>query len=75
MRRAQAHVLLGERAQGLGDDAAAALHFREAIDLDPTDERPRAALLGLEGLQARTASEAVRKRRFWGWLTRRRAHG
>jgi hypothetical protein len=51
LARSRAHTELGLRAKARADDAAAIVHLREAIDLDPTDETPREALrsLGVSG--------------------------
>ncbi len=42
--RAQAFTDLGLRALDREDEETAETHFRSAIALDPTDERPRAGL-------------------------------
>lgn len=71
--RAGAHLVLGERALSRDDTQAAILHFREAADLDPTDERPRTALLTLEGVKSREKLKAkVGRTSFWRWLFRSR---
>ncbi len=51
--RIDAHMLLGRRALNREDEDSALSHFREAADLDPTDERPRTALLEMEGASTR----------------------
>ena len=66
-RRMQAHLTLGERALDRQDTDTALVHFREARDLDPTDERPRTALLELEGAARRPGRVT-----FWRWLMRRK---
>ncbi len=58
--RARAHRVLGERAIAREDWPAAEAHFREAIDLDPIDDRPRSLLAGLLARET--------KRGFGGWL-------
>jgi len=45
--RLDAHLELGRRAVARDDLDTAETHFREASELDPTDERPRAELRGL----------------------------
>ena len=45
--RLAAHLELGRRALGRRDLEIAETHFRQACDLDPTDERPRAELRGM----------------------------
>jgi hypothetical protein len=63
-----AHLELGRRASARDDVHQAALHFREAMDLDPTDERPREALRRL-GLPATPEADAPAPRRgFWRWI-------
>jgi Tfp pilus assembly protein PilF len=42
--RSKAHTTLGERAIDRHDYTTAEAHLREAIDLDPTDERPKQLL-------------------------------
>ena len=69
--RIDAHMLLGKRALNREDEDSALHHFREAADLDPTDERPRAALLELEGASTRKSSKPARTT-FWRWLFRSR---
>lgn len=59
MARIDAHLELGRRALETDEVERAAMHFREACDLDPTDERPRAELRGLGKLNQRT--------RWWLW--------
>ncbi len=69
IRRSAAHLELGHRAITRDDLFAAVDHFREAAELDPTDERPRAALLDLEGVKtdrARTWRQTVSA---WLWRT------
>lgn len=66
--RIDAHLLLGKRALSREDETAALHHFREAADLDPTDERPRAALLELEGASTRRPKKTT----FWRWVFRSR---
>jgi hypothetical protein len=66
IRRCAAHLALGRRAITRDDVVAATDHFREAADLDPTDERPRAALLDIEGLRSDTRSSWGRS--VFGWL-------
>jgi hypothetical protein len=58
--RARAHTILAERAVGREDWPTAEAHLREAIDLDPTDERPKRLLATLLGREV--------KRGFGGWL-------
>ena len=45
--RLDAHLELGRRAAKRSDLDTAETHFREALELDPTDERPKAELRGL----------------------------
>jgi predicted ATPase len=71
-RRLDAHVTLGERALLRSDVDSARSHFRQAADLDPTDERPRAALLQLEGAASR--SPAAPPLSFWRWLMKKRGN-
>jgi hypothetical protein len=66
IRRCAAHLVLGQRAITRDDVVTATDHFREAAELDPTDERPRAALLDIEGLQSDTRSSWGRT--IFGWL-------
>ncbi len=47
VRRARAHYVLSRRALERDDEPSARDHLSEAIDLDPTDERPRVALKDL----------------------------
>lgn len=69
--RIDAHLLLGQRALSRDDPEAAIHHFREAADLDPTDERPRTALLDLEGAKGRKLrAKTANKTSFWRWLFR-----
>lgn len=72
-RRIDAHMLLGRRALTRDDEDSARHHFLEAVDLDPTDERPRTALLEIEGAKGRDA-RATKPRTgrmgFWRWLFR-----
>ncbi len=65
--RVDAHLVLGQRALRRSRPDSALHHFREAADLDPTDERPRAALLELEGAAARRLQKGGRTS-FWRWL-------
>ncbi|MFT4625133.1 MAG: Tfp pilus assembly protein PilF [Myxococcota bacterium] len=44
VRRSRAHLMLGRRALDRADFVHARDHLESAIDLDPTDERPRVAL-------------------------------
>lgn len=67
--RVDAHLLLGKRALERSDAESAAHHFREAADLDPTDERPRAALLEVEGVGSRPRPARTS---FWRFLFRGR---
>jgi len=67
IRRCAAHLELGHRAMHRDDVVSATDHFREAMELDPTDERPRAALLDLEGVRAADTGKSWRKSVF-GWL-------
>jgi Flp pilus assembly protein TadD len=50
VRRARAHLALGQQALARDAVASATEHLREALDLDPTDETPRELLrqLGAE---------------------------
>jgi len=66
VRRCAAHLELGRRAITRDDIVAAADHFREAVDLDPTDERPRAALMDLEGVRSESAQNW--RQTVFGWL-------
>lgn len=66
--RIDAHLLLGERALRRDDSDSALHHFREAADLDPTDERPRTALLDLEGASTRPTNRAGGRTTFWRWM-------
>lgn len=63
LRRSQAHLALGQRAAARDDADTACQHFREAADLDPTDERPRSLLRHLDGGQKRA------RRGVLGFLT------
>jgi hypothetical protein len=45
--RLDAHLELGRRAAEREEFDTAETHFREALELDPTDERPKAELRGL----------------------------
>lgn len=47
LRRARAHWQMGQEALARHDPVNAAVHFEEAFDLDPTDERPRVQLEAL----------------------------
>lgn len=67
--RVEAHLVLGRRALNREDSDAARTHFREAADLDPTDERPRTALLEIEGVQTR---KKPARSAFWRWIFRGR---
>ena len=67
--RLDAHVTLGERALERSDVDSARSHFRQAADLDPTDERPRSALLQLEGAASRRSGAGHIG--FWRWLMKR----
>lgn len=60
--RLAAHLELGRRAVARRELELAQAHFREASDLDPTDERPRAELRGLS-----PAAPATRLRLFKLW--------
>jgi Flp pilus assembly protein TadD len=62
--RAQAHTTLGRKAIANDDLDTAAVHLREAYDLDPTDEIPRQLLESV-------ARRQPAKRRWMGWLSRR----
>ena len=68
--RIDAHLLLGKRALSREDETSALSHFREAADLDPTDERPRTALLELEGASKRRPKAP--RSTFWGRVFRSR---
>lgn len=59
--RSRAHTALGRRAMARRDVSQAELHFRQAADLDPTDEVPRQILSEL-------ARPAPRRRRLKDWL-------
>lgn len=63
--RVDAHLLLGKRAMERSDNESAAHHFREAADLDPTDERPRTALLEVEGVASKRRGPRTS---FWRFL-------
>lgn len=63
--RMDAHLELGRRAREQNNLSSAETHFREAFDLDPTDERPRAELRGLGRLIEKP------KRRLLGWFRSR----
>ena len=67
VRRCAAHLELGRRAITRDDIITATDHFREAADLDPTDERPRAALMDIEGLRAETSSSWRQAVAGWLW--------
>jgi len=47
MSRSRAHTALGRRAAARSDTDQAIWHYREALDLDPTDEVPKDELRGL----------------------------
>lgn len=53
LQRSAAHLALGQRAMAREDLGAATHHFREAADLDPTDERPRSYLRTIEPAKPR----------------------
>jgi hypothetical protein len=53
VRRARAHFVLGQRALARDHTLVARDHLSEAIELDPTDERPRTVLKTLEPLEPR----------------------
>ena len=60
--RLDAHLELGRRALAIRELDLAETHFREASELDPSDERPRAELRGLGKLRA-----PARASRWWLW--------
>ncbi len=57
--RLDAHLELGRRAAQRSDLDTAETHFRQALELDPTDERPKAELRGLG------RAKPAKKRRFF----------
>ncbi|MCA9566416.1 MAG: hypothetical protein KC656_01180 [Myxococcales bacterium] len=59
--RLDAHLELGRRAKARSDRESARTHFEEALEIDPTDERPRAELRGMGTGRPR------RSLRFWRW--------
>ena len=66
IRRCAAHLELGFRAITRDDVETATDHFREAAELDPTDERPRAALMNLEGVSMDNGKSW--RQSVFGWL-------
>lgn len=60
--RLDAHLELGRRAMARSDDAIARTHFEEALQLDPTDERPKAELRSI-GVTTKL------KTKRWGFLS------
>ena len=70
--RARAHAELGRRAAARDDVDKALLHYREAAELDPTDDVPRQALQTLG--RDREVDPRVRRsvlRRLFRGLSRR----
>ena len=69
LMRLAAHLELGDRARVRAEVDMAEFHYREALDLDPTDERPRDALhrLGL------ATTEPEEKGGFLTWMRGRLA--
>lgn len=66
VRRARAHLALGERAIARDALELATEHLREAVDLDPTDEQPKALLAKLA-----QRNDGNRRKRSWWPLGRR----
>jgi len=74
--RSRAHAELARRAAARNDVDQATLHYREAFDLDPTDETPIEALHSL-GVTAQPREDPEQRRSaFARWLhgLRRTAH-
>ena len=58
VRRARAHFVLGQRALARDSTLVARDHLAEAIDLDPTDERPLTVLKTLQPLEPKPSGLA-----------------
>lgn len=63
--RLDAHLELGRRAVARADRHSARTHFAEAVEIDPTDERPRAELRSLGNATVPPAPRRGGLFRFW----------
>jgi Flp pilus assembly protein TadD len=74
LNRSRAHTELGRRAVARSDVERAAWHFREAFELDPTDETPRDALRSLgQPMSQEPATQPGLLGRLWKGLRHRTA--